>query len=197
MKSINICHYISGKSRQKILILDDKLTNWKVEGILLDGYHLNEIHLRNEENLLKINAKSFFYLENEYKWNENKLFLFDNIKLETKKNRLIITLADNNDKFTTIIERFMNKYATFYLNIEFQMLGVVNEIIGIDKDRYDGLFSEVENNEKVKWKIEKRKVKIGKELLLGKKNKNSSSYCILLPIKQLIESDKLQSYVSY
>lgn len=195
-KSINICYDISGKSQQKIFILEDKYLDTKIEGILLDDYYIHKVHIYQKDRQVEIDRKALKLDKNTYNWNDVCLFCYENIQISMNQKHTL-KFVINDDKYdrqiTVFIKKSANEFGIEHLDISFQ--GLTNE-----KNRYGGIIGHIgkKNIHILEEGIQNKNdilVQIEDKKIMGKWKITHTQNCILLPFRKIIENQTLTQFI--
>lgn len=192
-KSQNICYDVNGLSKQSIFILEDKLSQSKIEGILMDDYYIHKIKVIHLGKWMKITNKFIIYQNEKYNWKENTSFMTENIRIDFKKYLMSIEMINEKYSLTTIVTKSKNKFGVEHLNVNFENLSKnekrYGRILGdINKKSMIILTERIQDNQDISVEIENVKLK-------GKWEKRLNNECILLPFEELLGKNRKTDYI--
>jgi len=192
---ISICYDVSGQSGQSIFILQDKLVETRVEGILLDDYYMHEIRLEMKREHLIIGTKLISFHNKIYKWNTQEIFYLENARIECLSNEkmMIEIWRKDNGSLKMIIEKSKNNFGIEHLDVGFPNLD-------LDSTRYGGLLGDIQQK---KVSVLKSGIRADKECfvevegkeIVGRLEVRGRRECVLIPLKELVKPKKMADYV--
>ncbi|CAD5120651.1 DgyrCDS9214 [Dimorphilus gyrociliatus] len=139
-KPLKICYDVTGESGNEIYILEDKFTDTKVTGVLLNDYYMHSIKIYQGHGLYTVNTNDI-ELENHNKMSWQNMFHYKNgnnlLEMFIRNENIFIMIKnDRFNKLSMMIKKYSNPLVGKYLDVTFGNLLPT-------RDRFSGLIGHV------------------------------------------------------
>lgn len=202
-ESIKICYDVVGQSQQSIFILEDKLLDARIYGILLDDYYMHQINIFHSNYKIIIDTAKINFEEKTIEWkvkNVGKMIsLHQNIQFYVvNKHSITFTILNDQqlEKMQINVIRSKNSFGIEHLDIRFDYLdrrggerygGVIGDV---QKKKVEKVMSVQGNNRII--------LKIDEKIIYGKEKRNSKiNECILVSIKDILYPSSINEYAQF